>query len=74
MWESPPVGCNMPLLKNRDILGALWWSSGWDSVLSALRAQVQSLLRELRSHKLGGLLWEKIIGLLTSPHARYYHL
>ena len=74
MWEFPPVDCNMPLLKNRDILGALWWSSGWDSVLSALRAQVQSLLRELRSHSWVVLLGEKIIGLLTSPHAMYYHL
>ena len=54
MWESPPVDSNMPLLKNRDILGPLWWSSGWDSALSAPRAQVQSLLRELRSHKLHG--------------------
>lgn len=45
MWESPPVDCNMPLLKNRDILEPLWWSRGWDSVLSVLRAQVQSLLR-----------------------------
>ena len=26
-----------------------WWSSGWDSLLSPLRAQVQSLVGELRS-------------------------
>ena len=55
MWESPPVDSNMPLLKNRDILGPLWWSSGWDSALSAPRAQVQSLLRELRSLPLLGI-------------------
>ena len=73
MWESPPVDCNMPLLKNRDILGPLWWSSGWDSALSAPRAQVQSLLRELRSHKLRGAVGGKTIGHLTSPHAKYYH-
>ena len=30
--------------------GIPWLSNGWDSVLSLLRAQVQSLVKELRSH------------------------
>ena len=33
----------------------LWWSSGYDSVLSLPRAQVRFQVRELRSHK----LWKK---------------
>ena len=37
-------------LKQR-LQGIPWWSSGWDSVLSLPRAQVQSLVRELRSCK-----------------------
>ena len=36
----------------RYLLGLLWRSSGYDSKLSLLRAQVQSLVRELRSLKL----------------------
>ena len=28
-----------------------WWSSGWDSMLSPLRMQVQLLVNELRAHK-----------------------
>ena len=35
--------------------GISWQSSGLDSVLSLLRAQVQSLARELRSHKPHGV-------------------
>ena len=35
----------------RRVCGIPWWSSGWDSVLSLPRARVQSLVRELRSHK-----------------------
>ena len=31
--------------------GIPWWSSDWDSVLSLWRAWVQSLFRELGSHK-----------------------
>ena len=32
-----------------------WWSSSWDPVLALLRAWVQSLIWELRSHKLRGM-------------------
>ena len=32
-----------------------WRSSGWDSLLSLPRAQVQSLVGELKSHKLSGM-------------------
>ena len=35
----------------KGFLGIPWWSSGYDSSLSPLRAPVQSLIRELRSHK-----------------------
>ena len=31
--------------------GIHWWSSGWESVLSLVRAWVQSLIRGLGSHK-----------------------
>ena len=34
--------------------GILWWSSGWDSHLSLPKAQVQSLVGELRVHQLQG--------------------
>ena len=34
--------------------GILWWSSGWDSHLSLPKAQVQSLVGELRAHQLQG--------------------
>ena len=36
------------------IQGIPWWSSGQDSVLSLLRAWVQSLVWELRSHEPSG--------------------
>ena len=39
-------------LKGTAVWGLPWWSMGWDSVLSLLRVQVQSLVRELRSCKL----------------------
>ena len=32
-------------------MGITWLSSGWDSMLSPLRAQVQFLVGELRSHQ-----------------------
>ena len=36
-------------------LGIPWWSSGEDSIISLPRAQIQSLVGELRSHKLCGM-------------------
>ena len=41
--------------------GILWWSIGYTSTLSLLRAQVQSLVRELGSHKLYGQNKQKIL-------------
>ena len=41
--------------------GILWWSIGYNSTLSLLRAQVQSLVRELGSHKLYGQNKQKIL-------------
>ena len=38
----------------KDYKGIPWQSSGWDSALSLLRALVQSLVRELGSHKMHG--------------------
>ena len=40
--------------------GIPWWSSGYDSALLWHRAQVFSLVRELRSHKLYIVANEKI--------------
>ena len=34
------------------LTGLPWASSGWDSALPLLRAQVKFLIKELRSHKL----------------------
>ena len=39
--------------------GVSWRSSGWDSVLSLPRAQVQPLVGELRSQKLYGVTKKK---------------
>ena len=39
--------------------GIPWWSSGQESVLSLPRARVQSLVRELRFHKLRGAAEKK---------------
>ena len=40
-----------------------WQSSGWDSALLPQRAQVQSLLRELRSQKLHSAVKRKVLNL-----------
>ena len=37
--------------KGVGLLGFPWWSGGWDSALSLLRAWVRSLVGDLRSHK-----------------------
>ena len=42
---------NRQLIQKRSLLGSLWWPSGSDCTLSLLRAQVQSLVRELKSPK-----------------------
>ena len=40
-------------------MGIPWWSSDWDSAFSLPRAQVQSLVGELRSQKLRGMAKKK---------------
>ena len=45
----------------------LWWSSGQDSMLSLLKAQVQALGGELRSHKLCGRVKKLKNKIDTSP-------
>ena len=47
----------------QDTEGISWWSNGQDSVLSLPMAQVQSLVRELRSHKLWGIIKSKKQGI-----------
>ena len=49
--------------------GLQWWHSGWGSVLSPLRAQVRSLVGELRSSKLHGQKKKKKIGKTSSDYA-----
>ena len=49
MYE-PALGGTEPATKKLT-LGIPWWSSGYNSVLSLPRAWVQSLVRELKSHK-----------------------
>ena len=39
------------------ILGILWWPCGWNSLFSLLRAQVESLVGELRSQR--KMVWSK---------------
>ena len=39
------------MLDENEEVGIPWWSSGYDSTLSPPRAQVQSLVGKLRSHK-----------------------
>ena len=40
---------------NKNLQGVRWQSRGWDSVLLLQWAQVQSLVRELRSYILSGV-------------------
>ena len=53
----------------QDTEGISWWSNGQDSVLSLPMAQVQSLVRELRSHKLWGIIKSKKQALSIVPCA-----
>ena len=49
-------GCGVSLREDENVLklGISWLPSGWDSVLSPLRAWIQFLAQELKSHKLQG--------------------
>ena len=48
--RSQERGLNTSSPQKEPILGLPWWFSGLDSVLPMLGTQVQSLVRELRSH------------------------
>ena len=52
--------------------GIPWWSSGSDSKLPLLRAQLQSLVGELKSHKPRGAAKKKIREIFTHYSFKYF--
>lgn len=60
-WSFTESHAKEILFINMTYLGIFWWSSGWDFILSLPRVQAQSLVRELRSHKLCGTTKKIII-------------
>ena len=55
-------------------MGITWLSSGWDSMLSPLRAQVQFLVGELRSHQPCGTAEKKKNNLYSLQSIFKFHL
>lgn len=53
-------------VKIQYIYGLPWWSSCWDSSLPMQGAWVQSLVKELRSHMLRGMIKKKKSGKVNS--------
>ena len=48
-------------MKNNEVLGLPWQSSGYDSTLPLQGVWVRSLVKELRSHMPCHAAWQKII-------------
>lgn len=60
-WQNP-----IPFLdQNKKLGGIPWWSSGKDSVLPLSRVWVQSLVSELRSHKVQSTAKNKTLKIIS---------